>query len=569
MIYFIIAWTLLTGTCWIIGTAVLNALNAKRFKRRGDRFIAALWLGVVLLAIALLAASLVFSLSPLVGGAIALSLVLLSLLSRRTRMEMQEFWAGMSSRFILGFFILEALIAALCTRQVTWYDVGIYHFGAIRWLAEYGAVPGLALIHAKFGFISSWFALAAPLNPEAFGSRVTAVTNGFALLLASLQLMMGLARLLTPKAQLADWFAAIFGAIAIPTMLLSPFLLVVAISPSPDLPIVFLTGVVAWAMLLVCQTPQGEANPNSSAVPLILAAGAVTIKLSALPILFVAWLFYLFGQKFSFKRVLWGSAIAMILLSPMIVFSVVTSGCPLYPSTVMCFDVPWSIPIERAISERADINGWMSWFGSPPTGVNYWLWAFGEWFKLASFNKVMIFAIAISVAIAIYIFKTFKFNEIKHLLWLFALGVLGIIYIMTQAPLIRFGLGYFMLIPSLLAAVYCYKKLNEILIPIASKLHDLAPGVKRPTVILFLSLFFASLAIVGIIGDNFRENLLLPPELPNAKVTQERVNGIEYFVPVDSNKCWATEIPCVPEEIVPNVRLQNPDRGLDGGFTQK
>lgn len=71
----------------------------------------------------------------------------------------------------------EVVIANLTTQRVTWYDVGLYHFGSIRWLAEHGAVPGLALINSKFGFTSSWFALAAPFNPEIFGSRVSAVTK--------------------------------------------------------------------------------------------------------------------------------------------------------------------------------------------------------------------------------------------------------------------------------------------------------------------------------------------------------------------------------------------------------
>ncbi|MGB7441936.1 MAG: hypothetical protein WA919_12765 [Coleofasciculaceae cyanobacterium] len=51
-------------------------------------------------------------------------------------------------------------------------------------MSEFGAVPGIALIHHIFSFTSSWFALAAPLNAEVFGSHDSAVTNGFIFFIA-------------------------------------------------------------------------------------------------------------------------------------------------------------------------------------------------------------------------------------------------------------------------------------------------------------------------------------------------------------------------------------------------
>ena len=41
------------------------------------------------------------------------------------------------------------------------YDTGLYHAQAIRWIEEYGVVPGLANLHSRFGYNSASFALSA------------------------------------------------------------------------------------------------------------------------------------------------------------------------------------------------------------------------------------------------------------------------------------------------------------------------------------------------------------------------------------------------------------------------
>jgi len=124
--------------CCLIGTALINVLQADNFERVGDRTIAAVWLGVVILAISLLAMSLVLPLSPPVGALISISLSALSLLSQRTRNEIAALRSRLSPNTILGFFSLELGVAAITTQQVTWIDTGLYHYGVIQWLSRLG-----------------------------------------------------------------------------------------------------------------------------------------------------------------------------------------------------------------------------------------------------------------------------------------------------------------------------------------------------------------------------------------------------------------------------------------------
>lgn len=41
------------------------------------------------------------------------------------------------------------------------YDSDLYHAQSIRWIEEYGVVPGLGNLHERFAYNSSFFALSA------------------------------------------------------------------------------------------------------------------------------------------------------------------------------------------------------------------------------------------------------------------------------------------------------------------------------------------------------------------------------------------------------------------------
>lgn len=573
MFYFIGAWTFLIIACCLIGTALLNVLKADSFERVGDRLIAAVWLGVVVLSISLLATSLVLPLSPLVGAVITVSISSLSLVSQRTRTEIIALWSVLSADLILGFFALELGIAALTTRQVTWMDTGLYHYGAIRWLSEFGAVPGIALLFSNLGFTSSWFALAAPLNAEIFDSRVSAVTNGFAFLIAVLHFLICLAHIFTTKAQLSDWLIVISSFIILPIVVVSNLISLILVSPSPDLPVIFLIEVVAWAILIVSQPIALSLHKvevailDARTIPLVLSAGAVTMKLFALPLLFISGLFYIFGRGLSVRRFLMGSAIIILLLSPMLIFGIITSGCPLYPSSFLCLDLPWSVTAQTAKTVAEGTHGWATWYGSPPKSANFALWLLWQWFSSANLNKVMALLILISTFSAIYILRTFMTSRIRGQLWLISLGLLGITFIMFTAPFFRFGLGYLILLPALPIAMYCKEKLGNILPALTYKFIYSYQFRKSCKAMLTGSLFLAALIIVISINNDIQFQLLLPPQLPHVKLVQKKVNDISYFSP-KNDLCWAAELPCA-FEVQEDIELRDPARGIKAGFVRK
>ncbi len=421
MLFFIVVWAGLILVCFAIGTAILNVTRADCFERIGNRFIVAVWLGVVILAVSLLATSLVLPLSPIVGAIVAVSFAMLALQLNSTRTEIAILYSALSPRWIVGAIALELGVAALTAYRITWFDTGLYHFQTIQWLSRFGAVPGLALIHHRFGFTSSWFALAAPFNAGILEARIGALTGGFVFLLAIFHFLISITRVLKNQGKFEDWFLVTF------LLLCSPYLAKwkMTVSTAHDLPVIMITGVVAWTIIVISSkriATDSYSNIDATLIPLILSAGVATIKLSALPLLFISSLFWLFQKQLNARRIFVGSTIIVLLISPMWFHGIITSGCPLYPSSLMCFDLPWSVGEESAktISQFTQrVNQWSNQIPSQANSGN-WLW---HWFKTERLGTLLIIG---SIFSTVGIVRILRNNYVRGYHYLLALGVLGI-----------------------------------------------------------------------------------------------------------------------------------------------
>jgi hypothetical protein len=565
MLYFIISWLLLGFASYCVGTWLLFLCQAQTLGRSQERFFLSIWLGIGLIANGLLAMSLVLPLSPFVGGATLVGLSMPALLMPAPRQSIVRQVAQLPNYVATGGALLTALVAAFVSRQVTWFDAGFYQFGAIRWFADYGAVPGLALLNSRFGFVSAWLALAAPFHIDALGSKPSAILNGLALILWVLQGWMALQHLRRKEGTLADWFMVACLALILPVLLFTSFMSAILISPSPDIAVLAIATTLPWAILLIAPASQ---SPLTRLVPLLLAIVGVTFKLSALPMFVIAFAFYLstFWRKSARgnKRLWLGLASPLLGLLPMFAVGIRISGCPLYPSTLMCLPRPWTLPAQQMANELAAINGWQAWFGEPPAGVNPLWWTLNEWLQLANLNKVMLLLAIVALPLMVWLVRRSVSQPDRGSLWVIALGFLGMVFILTQAPLIRFGLGYFVTIPALALAQLGMKRVQTKVSQLLQGLSEVAENLPPGTGLLILG--FGSLLLVRFGSLALAQQLLLPPSLPEARVSPKQVNNVQYVLPNKSSQCWAAPLPCASEKLNDNVYLLDPSLGIEGGF---
>ncbi|MEM9538937.1 MAG: hypothetical protein AAGA60_05425 [Cyanobacteria bacterium P01_E01_bin.42] len=604
MLFLLIIWLGLTLISWSIGIGLLFHLEAGSLGKSGDRDILAIWLGVSVIAISLLGVCLFVPLSPKVGLITAIVLLILAQPHRIIPKQIENFQTHFSWKRAIFLGLLAVIVSALVSQKITAYDTGFYHFPAIKWLSEYGLVSGLSLLHYPLGYPSSWLAVSAVLNAGILTDRGATVMGGFALILALSQTAICGQRIIKQEQQLSDWFFVISAFLCLPV--LTWFRL--PVSPSPDVAVVILSMVVTWTILILSNSqPDSKKHPfDPYLIPVILSAGAVTSKLSALPLFLTAALFFALSCAWQWKRVLGGAAIGMLLLLPMFSFATIATGCPLFPSALFCFNnLSWSLGTETVQEITQILQNCARWTCPPdaPPDAREWDWI-GHWLQQ---EKRAVFIITFSIFSLLALRNKPKIAGQNYLI---GLGVVGTLFVMYGSPYLRIGIASFCIIPALLLAIYCHERspnqamaiwaiggtanlwlqpsITLLLLGVLAIASHLIvwryARTLKASFLLGIFCFFVGLIPLKIYlsteeyqlhwflpakiqalnpspllkkeADNFTYNLLDP------NYRWERAPG--FFTPED--RCWNMEHPCTPQLTHPDIRLRNPDRGLAGGF---
>jgi hypothetical protein len=594
MLFYLVSWALLITSGAAVGSALLAVAKSSIFSHFGDRMIAATWLGLLTMAAILLGLSVVLPLSPAVGLGLLVFLAAVALASRRVRRDF-----GISFRYVakpagfgLGF---VALVTAMnSTRLVEAYDTGLYHYPLTRWLSSYGTVPGLALIHFRFGFSSSWFALAAPFDFGPFQGRTSALLGGVAIFLCLSHFALACSRILQRRADRADWFLAggyIF-------VLLVCFSWAFEVSLSPDVPVWIMTLLVGWLMLVSSRpglTKASQGSPSDGPiVVLILALCTIALKPSAAPIVVIAGLFYWFNSPWSWNVRLLSGLIASIVALPVVLANVTSSGCPLYPNSTLCLDVPWGVGKAGAQDVAAGIADWGRWRDASSSSATAGNWMVA-W--ISQPDKLVLVAFCSLCVLGFIALRGWRAD--KSVLYVLGLALFGTAFVFVNAPNPRFGVGYFSLYPAVLLAA-AGASLERL---VHSRWSDAGALKKAHTVTYVLIAVAGIVAIQGGLRDlrlkrelasinssqlqsRLLERLFLPPALASSpgdlvvvknrrlsrigrlELATDRSNGIEYRSPMDRDQCWAAALPCVPAPLEGDVGLRSPGKGFRSGFTR-
>jgi hypothetical protein len=587
------------GVCGcVIGHAFISRLSTPHcFGNVTDMAIVSTWLGILILANTYFAASLFSPLTPAIVIGITLVLMTISLLSQLTSSHIKELAGNFSITHLAGTVALTLGIGAYCSQVIVSYDTKLYHMQVIKWMSEYGLVPGMALIHSRFGYPSSWFALSASVNHGMLQGRIGSFAGGFCLLMLIIQVLTSLRRIIKQQGRTQDIFIAVSASMALAIILIYGL----PNSPTPDLPIIILVLVTAWSMLIISDSepnmPQHyDKVLNVGIVPLLLAAGAVSIKLSAVPLLAVAGCYYLFKGTFKPGKLIISSSLLIFFLAPLAAAGFITSGCAFYPLPTFCADVPWSLGVNQAAAESKLIRDWARWGGRPtPDGATSWNWIV-PWFTE---EKICSLLLALSaLACLVMLIRYARKKAVYGNLYVAALSLLGIAFMFYAAPTWRFGLGYLVMLPALAAANHAawlrqqFRRLRGIAaitnwgwvgtitaLAIATHVYIVPRPTFRP-----LEEVVVNRSIAG--DDHPHFNFLLPPRIWNIQfianaagkktpsfedaIIRDKVGDFVYYRPDHPETfelCGDSTLPCAIGTLH-NLRLRDPRRGIAGGFVR-
>jgi hypothetical protein len=408
-------------------------------------------------------------------------------------------------RFLIDLPILALMIwwALQLSRSgpASW-DHGLYHLQSTMWNTVEPAIPGIANLHARLGFNSSVFVLAAGLEIPRFG--------GWHLALVSPVLIEGMivTDLLLSIRSSKEKVAAMYCFIAVVFLLFAPRWLIVLSYMSPDS--VTALGIV-YAIFLFLE--------KRNAVLLLFVPYLITVKLAAIPLL------VLLDWKQSLRKYRAATIVGAAFLFLWMGRNVVLSGHLLFPVAATGLPVSWAVP-EDVTRNTAD---WItSWAREPGKGLKdtQGLGWFRGWLSRTYANDAAKSAFDLfCVAIVLLVWT----KALCRVDWrLVSALALALLFWFISAPDPRFGIG-FMLATAFLMLAYGLDSTGLLRLEVGNTW-------------IVIVILIVGLAKTASAEYTLEWPKMMPPKLRLAITS----TGDRIWAPVPiEDRCWAV-IPCAP-----------------------
>lgn len=460
MISVLLNWCYITVVCFIFGYGFAVWIEKKQ-NYRVKNPVAVIAMGLVMMTVY----SQIFSIFYKVGMAANLLMIGMAvLICFLTRDRMLQFIQGIWKMSWIRKFVeclLILLFAYFTSRGTMHYDSDLYHAQSIRWIEEYGVVPGLANLHNRFGYNSASFALSALFSMKwLLGNSLHAISGYFALLL-------GISTLDISKSFQKKKFAisdyARIAAIFYLTLICDEI-----VSPASDYPIMCSIFYIVIQWLTLLEQDQDKGKNSCSAVPYALlcmgGAFAVTLKVTAgfILVLSIKPILQLAKEKKG-KDILFYVITALVIVSPWLVRNVIITGYLLYPfPAIDLFSFDYKLDAGAAQYDANEIKVYgRGIYDVSRAGESLLIWV-PYWFKetLSMLQKLFVLGdFACVIGTLIYGITTFvkkKWDRLDQVLVLFMLTG-SFFFWFFGAPMLRYGYAYVLLMAAVPIGVLIHK----------------------------------------------------------------------------------------------------------------
>jgi hypothetical protein len=459
--------------------------------------------------------------------------------------------------------VLAAAALAVAQNMLTadrCYDNSLYHWLSARWVAEYGAVPGLANLHGRLGFNSSLGALSGILGVP-FGEAIgREFANGTTIFLVVCVLGHGLS---------FDWFTEERRGRGIYAWGLLTFLLALVFSPclsspQPDVGSAAVAVAAAWYFFEFLTCPEDVGPQAAGSLFLTVAASVVAFELKLAYICFaavtalIALAIALLRSDFRHVRLCLYFSAAIFL--PWLVCGYITSGCPFFPSEIGRLNFDWSVPHALAALEKDAAFAWARAPELPISDVlGNWGWIIPWAARLLQDPFVIRPLLLAAIGLFMIALRLFVPPSLKIKWWLFFLmapAVSGLMFWFFTAPDPRFAQ----------ATIWVFG-FNVLL------LSFLARGGASGREGVIIALLLAALAAYET-GFGVLRLLHERKRFPNSQGKQPELlvrytdSGLAVWVPKSSYAAGSTELVSTPADRF-NPRLELRGSSLRDGFRIK
>lgn len=344
--------------------------------------------------------------------------------------------------------ILVLLWAYFSSRGYMHYDSDLYHAQSIRWIEEYGVVPGLGNLHERFAYNSSFFALSALFSMKFLcGTSMHTMSGFFALVLCITALD------ITKSWKNKKFLLTDYARVGLIYYLIT--IMDEVVSPASDYSImcVIFFIVIKWLDLLEAS----EKNTAPYALLCVLGVCALTLKLTAglIILLVIKPLYHLIKEK-KVKDILIYLFTGLIVSIPWFVRTVIISGWLLYPFPALdLFEFDWEMNATGIELDAAQITTWgRALYDASLVELPITQW-FPNWFKTTLSGTEKGLVLGCLICLIIYLFDLMmavckKRREQFDTLLVIGCILLSYSFWQCSAPLIRYGYAYVLLLDFLM-----------------------------------------------------------------------------------------------------------------------
>lgn len=548
MVSVIFIWLYMLTTCYIVGFACMKILSGNA-KWSAKREISYLYAGIGAVTVYAQIFSLFWKVGWLANGILLLACLACLILFRKDFIaQLHNFRLTITLQGLLVSVVLFLVFAYGTSGGIIHYDTGLYHAQSIRWIEEYGSVPGLGNLHSRLAYNSASFCLSALYSMAFLGGRSFHCCAGFLAFLLALVCAQGFRKGMLRKPQLSDFVRvmAIYYLLNIFDEM---------ISPASDYFMVLLTFfiLIKWMDLL----ERNEQSYFPYAALCVMSVLVVSVKLSgALLLLLVfkpAW------QMIREKRIreIWGFlGLGIVTIAPFLARNVVLSGWLVYPFTAIdLFNVDFKIPKGMADYDAKEIQVWGRGFTDVARyddPVSKWMpdWIAG----LDSMDKLFL-AMAISGVFLLLLFALYALLKRKKAM----LGYLHITSVVTvcflfwlfSAPLVRYGCVFLWGCP-IMTWGYLYLKIG----PHTDRFRVYA------VMICLLASYKAGAFCTEVYRQASTEYLVLQKDYENYETVPYELHGYTFYYPLHGDQTGYRDFPASP------VKAEDIFRGesIEDGF---
>lgn len=456
-------------------------------------------------------------------------------------------WKKRVSYFAIFFLSISITINGIDNSTLSPYDAGLYHFQVTKWISEMSIVPGLGNLHGRLSFNNTWFYGVSFFQSIFSQGYSHYLLVSFWYLVLLLYLFFIVTNTIWKKRKIFLFSLAV---VQIYLLIHSPLFLV---SISPDSINYYISLFLLTELFIYIN---GNPTAYFKTFNLFFAALLLSIKVISILVFFP---FILVFFKFQSNLRLYRNHGRIILIICSLfgllycIRGFILSGYFSYPIAFPMLDVEWKIPLSTLEHATREVRGWAR---NPGAGYldslkqPFTVWAKYWWglHKNETIVRLLVICFSSSFISASLFFLQWKQNRMQIGFAGILLSI-GIVFWFFNAPDPRFIFGLI---------IFCIAYNFSIWFLFLEGKFDLR--------ILKVALLIAAIYLANgrVKFAPIRESEF--NKVPVAKVYYRKIHSGIIYMPVDSEQCWESPLPCMPNHN-PNIKFRG--ESLSDGFKLK